>query len=45
MIMGCTNDTRKSFLVAALYRQMANRGLRVAPFNAQNISNRPAFAQ
>ena len=31
MIMGCTSDAGKSFLVAALCRHFANRGLRVAP--------------
>ena len=32
MIVGCTSDAGKSFLVAALCRCFANRGVRVAPF-------------
>jgi adenosylcobyric acid synthase len=42
MLMGCTSDAGKSFLTAALCRIYADRGLRVAPFKAQNMSNNAA---
>ena len=42
MLMGCTSDAGKSFLTTALCRYLADQGLRVAPFKAQNMSTNAA---
>ncbi len=44
MVWGCTSDAGKSLLTAALCRWFSDRGLRVAPYKAQNMSNNARVA-
>ena len=39
MVQGCTSAAGKSFIVAALARIYSRRGVSVAPFKGQNMSN------
>lgn len=45
MILGCTSDAGKSLIVTAICRLLANRGVKVAPFKAQNMSNNAAVTE
>ena len=45
MIQGTSSDAGKSYITTAICRVLSNKGLKVAPFKSQNMSNNSYAAE